>query len=392
MKTLSYLMIVNALFSIASIGFAAENTTVESEQSIDIDTLLISQKEILFKEDDSLSVTFRVRENHPKRKAIDFLEQNGSPQAIKILKDFLTNHGSERKLKLLALLALGRIGTDEAIDAITKFEKWSRARFLKPQPFCFGRKQHASDHFQDYYVDPVAKTTDSQGKTWAIFPRGQRILLTSSDDGETWTQPITLDLTEMPRLVRTTDRTFNKKFQLKIDNDTVIITCDEQVLETSIKASLKDSDSDGLPDIVEAQLQTDPTVSDTDKDGVADGRDSNPLTPRHSENSDETQIRQAVFAALFATCSNTDAIALIDRGEFARQEYYGFAGTVLRVSETRSGFVNITGLTVKLESPTTATASIHDWGGMLAASTHEAKLKKINGKWIIVEFMLTMIS
>jgi hypothetical protein len=395
MKILTYLIIINALFNLAVIGLAGQDSGAATGITAENATPA-SQRKILFTEDDSLSVTFRVRENHPRRKAIEYFEQNGSPEAVEILGDFLTHHGSERKLKQLALSALGRIGTPEAVKTILQFEAWSRQRLGKPAPFHFGRTEHASDHFQDIYLDPIARTTDSQGKTWAVFPWGrygqQRMWLTSSEDGETWAQPVALDLPEMPRLVRNSARTFENKCQLTIDNDKVIVTCDGQPYEASIKESLKDSDSDGLPDIVEADLQTDPIVSDTDEDGIADGRDSNPLTPRYSNGSDESEIRQAVFGALFATANSTDAIVIVDRGEFAEQEYEGFAGPVLRSAQSRAGFVNITNITVTLESPTTASARISDWEGSLAASMHEAKLKKINGKWIIVEFGLTMIS
>lgn len=392
MTIIRCLLIMNAVLHAASFGFAAESTKVGTEQRVDRDALLESQKEILFTEDDSLNVTFRVREDHPRREAIDFLEQNGSAEAVDILGAFLTNPGSERKLKQLALAALGRIGTTKAVDAIVQFETWSRDRFLNPPAFHFGKTEHAIDHYQNYYVDPAATTADSQGTIWALVPRGPHMQLTSSVDGEAWTRPIMLDLAGMPRLVRISDRQYNKECELTKENDILIVTCDGKTYETTLAASQKDSDSDGLADIVEADLQTDPTESDTDKDGVADGRDSNPLTPRHSDTSDIAQIRQAVFAMLFATCSNTDAIVIVDRGEFAKQEYYDFAGSVLRSAKSRDGFVNITDITVTVDSSITASARISDWEGSEAGSTHEAKLKKIDDKWVVVEFQLTRIS
>jgi hypothetical protein len=47
---------------------------------------------------------------------------------------------------------------------------------------------------------------------------------------------------------------------------------------------------------------------------------------------------------------------------------------------------------VDLISTTTATATISDWEGNLAASGHQAKLKKLHGKWVVVEFKMTWIS
>jgi len=47
---------------------------------------------------------------------------------------------------------------------------------------------------------------------------------------------------------------------------------------------------------------------------------------------------------------------------------------------------------VDLKSPDTATATINDWEGNLAASGHLVKLKKLHGKWIVVEFKMDWIS
>jgi hypothetical protein len=47
---------------------------------------------------------------------------------------------------------------------------------------------------------------------------------------------------------------------------------------------------------------------------------------------------------------------------------------------------------VKIDSPTAATAIVEDWEGDLAASGHEAKLRKIKGNWVVVQLRMTWIS
>lgn len=357
---------------------------------------LRSLRKVLLTEDSTLSGTFRVKEDNPRLKVIKQLEADGSPGAVAILKDFLTTHGGERKLKQHALTALGRIASLEAIDAILKFEYWSQKRFAHPAPFKLGRTEHPMDHFSDYYLDPIAEASDEKGGNWAIFPWSrygrQDIWLTSSTGKDSWSEPVLLDLSGMPHLVRTSERAFDKKCRLQVEGDSVTVTCNGSTATAGINRSLADSDSDGLPDIVEERFLTDPTNPDSDGDGTADGNDSNPLTPAVTEPNDLQQIRQAVFSVLFATCESRDAVVVVDKGDFAKQEYYGFAGAVLRCPQTRDGFVNVTGLTIKLESPTSATASISDWEGSEAASGHEAKLRKIRGKWVVVQFAITWIS
>jgi hypothetical protein len=354
------------------------------------DSQLRSLKKILFKEDSTLDGTFRVRHEHPRLKAIRQLEADGSAQAVRILKDFLTTHRAERKLKQHALTALGKIGTQDAIDAILKFDLWSKTRFLKPPPFRLGKTDHPMYTFSAYYLDPTAKVIDQKGKTWAIFPWSrygtQDFWLTCSDKKDAWSQPILLDLPGMPHLARVSDRAFDKKCQFQINNDSVTVTCDGKVIKASISKSLTDSDKDGLPDVVEARFLTDPTNPDSDKDGVVDGNDTNPLTPKHKKTNDLTEIRQAVFSVLFATCAAQDTIVIVEK-DFVKQEYYGNVGAVLRSPQKRREFVNIMDITVKLESHTAATVTVS-----VSLSSHKAKLKKINGKWVVVQFTLGKIS
>lgn len=149
--------------------------------------------------------------------------------------------------------------------------------------------------------------------------------------------------------------------------------------EVKISDQLKDTDKDGLPDIVEAKLSTELKNPDTDGDGVPDGKDSNPLTPKHKESNDITEIRQAAFSIIFATSNSQEMLLVFDRDEFAKQEYYGFAGPVIRAPKSIQGFVNLTSIDIRSQSEDSATVWINDYVGSLSASGHEVKLKKING-------------
>ena len=107
---------------------------------------------------------------------------------------------------------------------------------------------------------------------------------------------------------------------------------------------------------------------------------------------DVSEIRQEVFSATFTTSDSRDPILLVGDDDFAKQEYHGYRGPVLRLPRVRDGFPNVIEIDVETDSPAEATARITDWEGNMAASSHRALLKRIRGKWVVVEFRLTWIS
>ena len=364
------------------------------------DSELQALRETLLQDDITTSYGLWVPENDPRLKAIKMLRTIGSPEAVTILRDFLTvDRINCQELKQHSLIALGNIGTRPAIDAIRQFEAWSRKRFTKPSPFRFGFKDFAVNHISPYNLSPLAKTTDEKNTNWAIFQwkyhsAVAEIWICKSLGDTLWSQPILLDLPGIPEFYPFSlkHRKWDDKCSFQIKNNSIKIVVDEKIWESRITDHLMDSDKDALPDLVEARLLTDPNNPDSDRDCLPDGKDSNPLTPKHNDTNDVIQIRQAVFSTFCATSNSRDAIVIVDRDDFAKQEYYGYAGIVLRSPRSRDGFVNITGIKVDLKSPDTATATISDWEGNLAASGHLAKLKKLHGKWVVVEFKMTRIS
>jgi hypothetical protein len=360
-----------------------------SAAGVDIEAL----RKTLLKEDPNLRYRGYVKEKElePYMQAIQQLQAAGSEEATDALLAFLTHNRMNRNLKIVVLTALGQIGTESAVEAVRKFEDWSQKRFSEPQLLELGTQESEVDHFGGFDAEILAQSTDSEKKKWAIIPLNRYgnidIWLVSMNDKKQWSEPIFINFPDFLKLRNTKEI----KWNLNVKGDSVRIESDK-VYEYKISDLLKDSDKDGLPDIVEERFLTDPKNPDSDKDGVQDGKDSNPLTPKHKDVNDTTEIRQAVFSALFATSNSQNAIVIVDRGEFAKQEYYGFGGVVLKAPKARDGFVNVTSIDIKYQSSDAATVNISDWEGSMAASVHEAKLKKINGKWVVVEFRLTLIS
>ncbi|MBN2591038.1 MAG: HEAT repeat domain-containing protein [Sedimentisphaerales bacterium] len=353
-------------------------------------------RKTLFEDASELRGTFRVRNENPKLQAIEKLESSGSDEAVSLLLEFLTDNRKDRLLKHHALTSLGRIGTESAIEAINKFERWSQRRYTNPLPLYMGPQESAIDHVVAMPMQPLAQTKDKNGKTWAIIPLYNFYKiepgLTSLMENDQWSEPILLNFPDMPEPRRLSETALDTQYKLQVDGDSIKITSNDKTYETTISEQIKDTDNDGLPDTIEARMKTDPKNPDSDGDSIADGKDSNPLTPKHKETNDTTEIRQAVFSVLFATTSSRNTVIIVDRDEFAKQEYYGFAGPVLRLAEHIEGFVNVTSIDIRYQSEDAATVNISDHEASMAASMHEAKLQKIHGKWVVVEFRLTLIS
>ena len=365
------------------------------------DSQLASLRRILLREDTSRQDARNPAEYHygieaddPRLKAIEQLETAGSAEAVAILREFLTTHNMTYRFKRRALLSLGRIGTKPATQAIREFDSWSKKRFSEPPTFQFGIEDILHT-FLPHHVTPLAKTTDERNRTWAIFywERYGRtdIWLTQAVGKNAWSQPILLNLPRMPELYPygPPNRKWDEKCSFQVKDGSIKIIVHDTVIQSRISDHLADSDKDGLPNLVEARLLTNRRKPDSDRDGLPDGKDSNPLTPKHSKTYDMTEIRQAVFSVLFATSNSQGAIVIVERGDFAKQEYYGFGGVVLRAAKVRNGFVNIHILEAEIESPTAATAIIGNHGGNMGGGRNEAKLRKINGKWVVIEFKMT---
>ncbi|MBN1974320.1 MAG: HEAT repeat domain-containing protein [Sedimentisphaerales bacterium] len=360
-----------------------------SAEGVDIKAL----RETLFTMESGLDFQQMVRnENSPQMQAIKQLDMAGSEEAINVLFDCLTDDKMNIILKQNALTALGRIGTEPAIAAIKKFERWSQRRYTDPYPFYMSTQPSIIDHLISGDLKPLAQAKDKDNKTWGIVwlkkYRQEDIYLTSQIKDDNWSEPVLVNLPDTPA---TLDY-HNTKWNLQIEGDSFKITYNDKTYESKISDELKDTDKDGFPDIVEARLLTDPKKSDSDGDSIPDGKDSNPLTPKHNETNDITEIYQAVFSVMFATSNSRNAIFVVDRGDFAKQEYYGYAGPVMRIAKHIEGIVNLTSIDIKYQSKDEATVDISDHVASESASGHDVKLKKLHGKWVVVSFEMTWIS
>ena len=328
--------------------------------------------------------------NDPRLKAIQRLVAIGTPDAVSVLSEFLTTYRANRLLKQHAFAGLGLIGTEESLVTLKSFQDWAVRTLSSPPGFQWGFIDHAMYTWEQHFLEPLVSMTDNSGTTWALFKWGRygdaTMWITSQAPSGKWASPILTDVPYVPSVDWE-----SAELQLAADKDSFTLQIGEQAFPFSLRHQLLDTDLDGLTDIVEARLMTDLKTPDSDGDGNPDGTDLNPLTMNMVMADELTMIRQAVFAVMFSTTSSQDAIIMFDEGDSADQEYIGYGGVVLRSSTVRRGFTHID-IDVKIDSPTTATATVNEWEGEPASSTHIAELVKVHETWVVVRFYLKSIS
>jgi beta-lactamase regulating signal transducer with metallopeptidase domain len=343
--------------------------------------------------------------------AVERLVEIGSAEAVQVLYESLRNPLVSRNIKLHALPALGRIGSKEALKAYEDFQAWA-AKFPPYHPFMFGPHESPMDHFADQDLAPLVKWSAGSGQTqreFAVFRWGRYgefwLWLVSRAPSGTWDTPglLAMSAGDAGRIGMAEHLTG------VFDAGRLVLKGDHIDLTLEPQREADDADKDGVPDALEAMLGTDPKKADSDGDGIPDGNDSNPLTPKPAQVSEDMEIRQAAFLALFGTSSTRDAANIAwapgwDAGakepaeipEWARQEYYGMGGYVLRSQRIRQGirmgWVNITGIDINRKSATEALVTIGDYEGNAAASSHEIVVKRLGRLWVPISVRMTVIS
>jgi hypothetical protein len=185
----------------------------------------------------------------------------------------------------------------------------------------------------------------------------------------------------------------------------------QQELTYDLTELRKDSDHDGLTDLVEARLGTDPHRADTDGDGIPDSRDTNPLIAGSPNPSVRQRLVQEVFSALFSGDPNPDLIIVIlEKPDW--QEFKGIRGPVLcmtkadflhranrftacRVlqfggtSDQKSTILNLDGPCAFNETRTRAEIHFWQWGTRSQVSQPWMIMYSLDPKTVPVDYVAT---
>jgi hypothetical protein len=300
---------------------------------------------------------------------------------VKLLTEIALNPEAAQQVRTTARMALAAAGD------ITPFGAGGDAREMRPGEMEFVlREQPAGSGLQPIQKDqrrggitPLAQAKSADGQDWAVFVSGRLgdpndLWLARGQNGK-WNEFLFTgrvfthmqnygqdappkpgacvlavkgdSVTISPPGKNTADEMQNLQKQMQDPKLTMdarrklsirysqLAQSGANMLDKPITLSLadlrKDSDHDGLPDLVEARMGLDPHRADTDGDGIPDGKDANPLAAPDRSGSDRVRLLQSIFTALYGGDETPDPIIVIlDRDQW--QEFQGTHGRVLCVT------------------------------------------------------------
>jgi hypothetical protein len=216
-----------------------------------------------------------------------------------------------------AVFVSGRFGnTNDLWLAHGKDHQWSE--------FLFTGKQFTRQNGYNGYGNGGGPTKGA----CALAVNGDTVLIKPPDVNLTAEVARLMKLLQDPKMPPERRNTLSNQYQRAAQKAANLL---DKTISLSLIDLHKDSDGDGLPDIVEKRLGLDPHKADTDGDGLKDGVDSNPLAGPESTATDRGKILQMIFTALYGKDMSPDPILVVlDRKDW--QEFYGARARVICIT------------------------------------------------------------
>jgi hypothetical protein len=326
--------------------------------------------------------------------------------------------GQGKDVRTAAYARLGQLATPESLAAVARIE----AAIIKrahpaPRVLSAGMWTHPAWHFSDGDGQPIAEVFTSRRKRYAVVISGSLgatdFFLMSSNtphDGAVWSRPVLTPVRwypglvdpklkwEPPNLLRLSYRQRQAPPPAIMDgirDRAPAPTLGDLSFDLDTAAIERDADRDGWTDLEEARLGLNPSLADTDGDGIPDGRDSCPGYAPKSQTEDQEIVARALFAVYSVGGSRT---ALLVQDGVAPVQVVGYSGPILfNINRTDwikrfgHGGVFLRWRAIR-RTETEATVNVLDWEGMLAGGSQAVSLRKIDGKWIVVARVTLSVS
>jgi outer membrane protein assembly factor BamB len=242
----------------------------------------------------------RKGKGHPQYyNALDFLAHSSDPRVVTLLTEAMRNPKAEHGLRVTARLALPRIGGAEGLALVLAdadkggpLPSWEQALALDRLSTRISRGPPPGPGESLSKRRLLATHRDKDGVLWGLLECG--ILGSRGDlwiirhDGKHWTHPQFTGATYATPVVQKPEP---RRFYGLTKHEMLAGGWVEKLVGNPELD--RDSDADGLTDLAEQRLGTDPHNPDTDGDGIPDGKDRNPLASAVAESPGE-KIVEAV--------------------------------------------------------------------------------------------------
>lgn len=259
----------------------------------------------------------RKGKRHPQYyHALDFLEHSSDPRVVSLLMEAMRSPNAEYGLRLTARMALPRVGGAEGLALVLANVDKGGPRPSWEQALALDRlSTHVSRNPPPIPGEALSKRRllathrGKDGVLWGLLECG--VLGSRGDlwiirhDGKRWTHP---QFTGATYAVPVLGKPEPRRFYGLSRHEMLAGGWVEKLIGNPELD--RDSDGDGLTDLMEARLGTDPHHPDTDGDGIPDGKDRNPLASAVAESPGE-KIVAAVANYELRVDGETGAVCVI---------------------------------------------------------------------------------
>ncbi|MCC7435715.1 MAG: PQQ-binding-like beta-propeller repeat protein [Methanoregulaceae archaeon] len=236
--------------------------------------------------------------------SLEAISKSSHPEAVKFLIDALNNPKAPSAWRRAAFIRLAGTGGDAGVAAV-------RNAMPKPGPRPRWQTRVVPGATRGSSKPKEAK--DSKGRTWVLFQSG--VLGNYSDYylaqkiGAKYGEPIFLGFYDGRTWGKEAPKEHRRVPMAKlVATEWIKLFPDDAVVR-------KDADGDGLTDLVETRLGTDPANPDTDKDGLRDDVDPCPNAAPRTLGDREKIVAAAVAAQFFENDWGVSAVISVEKVE-----------------------------------------------------------------------------
>ncbi|MBB6048343.1 thrombospondin type 3 repeat-containing protein [Armatimonas rosea] len=348
------------------------------------------------------------------------LADSRQPAVLAFLKAALANPNAPPELRRLAFLNLGRTGGAAMVPTILAVRNQERQRRvsgsfverlqlerLAPRVLSKEESRHSR----------ILTEVIALEKDWALLTNGELghgdDLWVARWDGAHWS-----DL----RFTGETLTPWKGPTRKEPNPPPIRYPLDWYARFVGNEALTQDSDHDGLTELMEKRLGTDPNNPDSDGDGLTDSEDRNPLAAPRPPVTDEEKIIVASFEALYAFRSYNAWPCVIETPKGMRPlEFFGLNGRLFALPyvATKTPLTSCIGegtAAYHFHLPeydfagkklprkkikdwilwnaahTEAKISLNRYYGMLNAEGFDLRLRKFGAEWVVVGLRSTWVA